>query len=240
MRNVAILELPFRGRSEFSALLNKPGLRTERVKPYDFARVFPDGAQLIIIPGSARTTADLEYLRGTGGETLIRRHLAQGNVVMGICGGYQMLGQRLADPYFTQGRDRFVDGMGMLPIWTVFGPKLMSCRTRARLCSTGEQVAGVEHRSGASFVVGRGVSNLLTIEQRVATTVAGKTGRHIRLPKPQYVRASHWLEVPWSPGREQVDGLFTNDRKVWGSYLHLIFDNPKFVALLFSHLGLGC
>lgn len=231
MRRIAIFDLPFRGRCEFTRLLGNPGLRAVRVNPYDYHREFRQGADLIIIPGSARTTCDLEYLRATGGESIICRHLSLGGSVLGICGGYQMIGGMLYDPYQTQGPSKTVAGIGLLPTVTVFGRTMMSCETDASLVANGAVVSGLEYRSGASFLQPEHVQRpLLKVVKR----------RFLRpQPDQQVVSIGEptLTEYQWHPGCEEMDGYVSGNGKVWGTYLHLICDNFDFNRLLLSRVA---
>ena len=74
---------------------------------------------LIILPGTKSTIADLKWMRQNGLEAGILKAASRGTPVFGICGGLQMLGTKIADPYETEGGDE-IAGMGLLPAETVF------------------------------------------------------------------------------------------------------------------------
>ena len=78
----------------------------------------PDDAAMIILPGSKSTIADLSELRANGWAEQITAHARRGGQVVGICGGYQMLGRRVLDPDGTEGDVREMDGLGLLDIET--------------------------------------------------------------------------------------------------------------------------
>src|SRR5690606_8202895 len=73
-------------------------------------------ADLIILPGSKNVRDDLAWLRANGWEQAIARHLRYGGKILGICGGYQMLGRRISDPHGIEGAPGAVVGFGYLPI----------------------------------------------------------------------------------------------------------------------------
>lgn len=78
---------------------------------------------MIIIPGTKNTTGDLKWLRQSGMEAAILKQANAGTVVFGVCGGYQMLGQQISDPYGEEdgtGKANVTPGMGLLPIDTTF------------------------------------------------------------------------------------------------------------------------
>src|SRR5579871_201286 len=91
-----------------------------------------EGADWIVLPGSKHTSGDLAWLRDRGIDRPILRHADRGGRVLGICGGLQMLGETLADPHGVDGDAR---GLGLLPLETVFGPKKLLRRTRARFAA---------------------------------------------------------------------------------------------------------
>ena len=76
---------------------------------------------LVILPGSKATIADLATLRAEGWDIDLRAHVRRGGHVLGLCGGYQMLGRSLADPDGVEGPPGFVAGLGLLPVDTVLG-----------------------------------------------------------------------------------------------------------------------
>jgi adenosylcobyric acid synthase len=82
-------------------------------------RPLPAGADLILLPGSKSTIADLQVLMAEGWDIDIRAHHRQGGKVVGLCGGYQMLGRSVADPDGIEGAPRTVSGIGLLDVTTV-------------------------------------------------------------------------------------------------------------------------
>jgi adenosylcobyric acid synthase len=97
-------------------LAAEPAVELMHVKP-DAA--LPGDADLVILPGSKATIADLEVLRASGLETDIRAHVRRGGLLLGLCGGYQMLGRTIADPDGIEGPPGKVDGLGLLDVETV-------------------------------------------------------------------------------------------------------------------------
>jgi adenosylcobyric acid synthase len=82
----------------------------------------PVDAALVVLPGSKATIADLAFLRAEGWDTDILAHHRRGGLVLGLCGGYQMLGRHLADPYGFEGPPARVAGLGLLDVETVLMP----------------------------------------------------------------------------------------------------------------------
>ncbi len=86
----------------------------------------PGNAALVILPGSKATIADLASLREFGWDIDLRAHVRRGGVVLGICGGYQMLGRKVADPQGIEGPPATVEGLGLLDVETVLeGDKIL-------------------------------------------------------------------------------------------------------------------
>jgi adenosylcobyric acid synthase len=82
----------------------------------------PGDAALIILAGSKATIADLAALRAEGWDIDIRAHHRRGGVILGLCGGYQMLGRRIADPHGVEGPAAATEGLGLLDVATVMTP----------------------------------------------------------------------------------------------------------------------
>ncbi len=94
----------------------EPGVELLMVPP---GRPIPAEAALIVLPGSKATIADLAALRAEGWDIDIRAHHRRGGVILGICGGYQMLGRRIADPGGIEGPAGAAEGLGLLDVETV-------------------------------------------------------------------------------------------------------------------------
>jgi adenosylcobyric acid synthase len=86
-------------------------------------------ADIIILPGSKNTIADLTELRGNGVAAEIVRLARQGKTIIGICGGYQMMGQRIEDPHHAEGETEAVQGLGLLPAYTVLEKEKQTVRS---------------------------------------------------------------------------------------------------------------
>ncbi|MDN2565861.1 cobyric acid synthase [Aquibium sp. A9E412] len=93
----------------------EPDVRVERVRP---GRALPGDADLVLLPGSKATIADLAALRAAGFDIDITAHVRRGGRVLGLCGGYQMLGRSIADPDGIEGPPGRVEGLGLLSVDT--------------------------------------------------------------------------------------------------------------------------
>jgi adenosylcobyric acid synthase len=102
---------------DFDPLATEPGIRVTFVKP---GQPIPADADLIILPGTKSTIADLAFVRAQGWDIDIVAHARQGKRVLGICGGYQMLGTEIADPDGVEGpAGETVQGLGLLQVSTI-------------------------------------------------------------------------------------------------------------------------
>ena len=110
---------------DFDPLAAEPDVRLDMVAP---GRPLPPDADLIILPGSKSTIADLEFLRRQGWDIDLKAHLRRGGRVLGICAGYQMLGRSVADPLGVEGPAGGVaPGLGLLAVDTVMeGDKVLT------------------------------------------------------------------------------------------------------------------
>ena len=97
----------------------EPGVEVVMVPP---GRPIPAEAAIIVLPGSKATIADLGALRAEGWDIDILAHHRRGGMIVGLCGGYQMLGRRIADPLGIEGTAAAVDGLGLLDVETTLSP----------------------------------------------------------------------------------------------------------------------
>jgi adenosylcobyric acid synthase len=110
----------------------------------------PPPADLVILPGSKNVRADLQWLRTQNWEPYLRRHLRYGGKLIGICGGFQMLGQVLADPLGLEGAPGDSPGFGWLELHTVLEAEKQLRNVGGRLLPGGEPVQGYEIHAGVS------------------------------------------------------------------------------------------
>ncbi|MET0248396.1 MAG: cobyric acid synthase [Sphingobium sp.] len=121
----------------------EPGVDLLMVPP---GQPIPAEAALIVLPGSKATIADLEAMRQEGWDIDIRAHHRRGGAILGICGGYQMLGRRIADPDGLEGPPGMVDGLGLLDVETT----LMAGKTLSQIGgkALGADFSGYEMHMG--------------------------------------------------------------------------------------------
>ena len=108
----------------------------------------PGDADLILLPGSKATLADLSFLRFQGWHVDIAAHVRRGGALLGICGGYQMLGKTVSDPDGVEGPPGAAPGLGLLNVETVLTGKKTLTEVSGKARQTGEAIAGYEMHVG--------------------------------------------------------------------------------------------
>jgi adenosylcobyric acid synthase len=108
----------------------------------------PPEARVVIIPGSKSTIGDLAFLRAQGWDIDIAAHVRRGGHVLGLCGGYQMLGRKISDPDGVEGPPQTVAGLGLIDIDTVLTGDKVVRSTAALHVATGQIIAGYEIHLG--------------------------------------------------------------------------------------------
>ena len=145
---IAVPRLPrIANFDDLDPLRAEPDVAVEIVEP---GMPLPANADLVLLPGSKATIADLAAMRSEGWDIDILAHRRRGGAVLGICGGYQMLGRSLDDPEGVEGRRGKVAGLGLLDIETVLGGDKTTTRVSGRHAGTGEGVTGYEIHLGRS------------------------------------------------------------------------------------------
>ena len=205
--NIGVVKLSrISNYTDFDALEAEPDVRLTYVEGADQLR----GLDILIIPGSKATTTDLFFLMERGLFEAIR---AFRGTIIGICGGYQMLGKRVTDPNAVESSIREAEGLALLDVVTVMLERKTTHQVRAELLPAGFQVAprcrgelgGYEIHMGET-ILGPGV--------RSFARVTSRSGKPV----------------------EVLDGAVSCDGRVFGTYLHGIFDNVGFRAALLNRL----
>ena len=157
--DIAVIRLPkISNFTDFQAFSLEPDVTVRYVDRMD-SLGRPD---MVILPGTKNTISDLKWLRETGLETGIIRLADQGTIVCGICGGYQMLGEKIVDASGVEGDTDSIRGMGLLPVETSFEPEKTRKRKEVQLGMlpgvfaplSGRHVCGYEIHMGHSGVSG--------------------------------------------------------------------------------------
>ncbi len=204
--DIAVIRLPrISNFTDFNSLECVPGVDLRYVKTAGELK-HPD---LVILPGTKNTMEDLLWMRQNGMEAAVLKLAAQGCPVIGICGGYQMLGEHLSDPHGVE-HGGVLKGMGLLPIETEFAPE----KTRTRVSGHLNQVSGLlEQASGVPFE---------GYEIHMGKTIL-RGGR----PLTQ-------IEVLAEKETAQPDGC--QEGNIYGTYVHGFFDREEVAKALVSAL----
>ena len=195
---VAVIAYPrISNLDEFQSLKNVPGVRLLWARtPADVA-----GADWIVLPGSKHTSGDLAWLRAQGLDSAVAVHASRGGVVLGICGGLQMLGEALVDPH---GIDGNAPGLGLLPLVTVF-----------------EREKTVRHRNATFGTLTGDWAALSDVPMAGYEIHHGQTAAH-----PQMAQDGHAVMpegLAWQNARGNVLGLYLHGLFEDAAVLHALF-----------------
>jgi adenosylcobyric acid synthase len=207
--DIAIIRLPrIANFDDFDALRAEPGIRVRYVSTASAL----GQRRAIILPGTKSTVADLAWVHEQGFAEVIRQAAARGTAVVGICGGYQMLGRSIRDPERVESSREEAAGLGLLPVETVFNGRKATYQARGRILGApgwlqslaGQEVEGYEIHMGRTV---------------------GEKG---------------WLKITRRNGKpaDIAEGAVSGDGKVWGCYLHGLFANERLRREWLKSLGL--
>jgi len=154
---------------------------------------------IIIIPGSKNTIADLSYLKKAGLAQQIISAISHkpSTVLLGICGGYQMLGEKIYDKHSLESNEKEIDGLGLLPVNTVLEKKKVLAQIKAREIASGLEVYGYEIHHGSS--------NILEAHKPIFE-ITQSNGKQVKY----------------------FDGVKSKDGRIFGTYIHGLFDSDIF------------
>jgi adenosylcobyric acid synthase len=145
---IAVPRLPrIANFDDLDPLRAEPDVRVELIEP---GHPLPADADLILLPGSKSTIGDLQALRAAGWDIDLKAHVRRGGRVLGLCGGYQMLGARLDDPDGTEGPAGAVDGLGLLRVETRLGGDKALVDVAGTERASGQIVRGYEMHIGTT------------------------------------------------------------------------------------------
>lgn len=223
--DIAVIKLPrISNFTDFNALEHMEGVSLRYVTGVSELK----DADMIILPGTKSTMQDLNWMRQNGLEAAIKQRAAKGKIILGICGGYQMLGEILSDPNHVEASGT-MEGMGLLPITTVF--EEAKVRTRVYGCInslegefallSGVPIEGYEIHMGVSTVTDPGKGSYLSC---ITDRLSGENEDH-----------------SVDNQNTKTDGCISGN--VFGTYVHGIFDREEFlesvVKLLYKRKGLS-
>ncbi|MBT6046897.1 MAG: cobyric acid synthase [Candidatus Scalindua sp.] len=210
--DIAIIRLPrISNFTDFDILIREKSLSVRFVED---ARSIgnPD---LIIIPGTKNTIGDLESIKESGIANAVTGLANSGTMVIGICGGYQMLGKVILDPENAESKTLETDGLGLIDVSTLF-----------RMQKNTHQVKATLHDRGTDIFKGLNSDNKIT-------------GYEIHMGETELLNGTApFLKILERSDKEvsMDDGAVSSDGNVIGTYLHGIFDNNEFRLELINKL----
>jgi adenosylcobyric acid synthase len=197
--DIAVVRLPLISNfDDFEPLAAEPGVAVRFVRSANEIR----GADVVVLPGSKGTMSDLRWLFATGLADAIQRAAADGRPIVGVCGGYQMLGEAVHDPDRVESDALSARALGLLPAVTTFVPQKTTVRVRARVADT----CGLFSSAAGSEVVAYEIH-------------AGRTS-------PNALSPFTIVERGGVPVRD-ADGAVGATGHVVGTYLHGLFANDR-------------
>jgi len=171
---------------------------------------------LLILPGTKSTLADRQWLDERGFDAAIHEFYETGGTIIGICGGFQLLGREIADPDGVEGEARQLAGLGLLDVTTVMLPQKQTHQVEGVL-APGAGLAGLPDNSAVSGY-----------EIHMGETERGESAQPFAL-----------LLRRGTTGVDLADGAVSPDGRVWGSYLHDLFRNRHVRDALLNRLRRG-
>lgn len=132
---------------DLDPLVAEPGVEVQFVEP---GHALPGDADLVVLPGSKATIGDMRFLRSQGWDVDLRAHLRRGGWLLGLCGGYQMLGRTIRDPEGIEGEPGEEPGLGVLDLDTDLAGAKQLVEVSGTECLTGQAVRGYEMHIGAT------------------------------------------------------------------------------------------
>lgn len=207
---IAVLQLP--RISNFTDIDPFIGLPDTRIR-YIKKGAAIGKADLLIIPGTKNSILDLLYLKDEGYEREILKLAREGTMIAGICGGYQMLGEKLFDPLGTEAGIGPLDGLGLLPVTTTFADQKSTYQVEGEILAGEGFWKSIQGQSVSGYEIHMGHSE-----------VEPTAGRLIEVKS----RSGHPETI--------MDGAAAQGGRVFGTYLHGIFDNPNLMLALVNDL----
>ena len=197
---------------------------------------------MIILPGTKSTIADLLWLRENGLEAKIKQYASRGGIVFGICGGYQMLGETIEDSEGVEtGTARTVKGMGLLPVHTVFEKEKRRTQVNGRFGLMEGTLSGISGAPIEGYEIHMGRTEMIPKNSTVAESPLKSKGNRQNMDSHAKILQAPAICIRESDGNiERYDGYRRGN--VLGCYIHGLFDSGetagKLVQCLLEAKGL--
>lgn len=206
--DIAVIQLPrIANFDDFTPLASEAGVRLRYVN----ACATLGQPDAVILPGSKSTIADLIWLRERGLARAIVQLAAAGAAVVGICGGYQMLGQRIRDPQGIESAQPETWALSLLPVETTFAPDKATHQVEARIDSAPVWLASLAGQTLQGYEIHMGQS----VSRQPWLTLTRRSGQPVAVP----------------------DGAVDATGRIWGCYLHGLFANQALRHRWLASLG---
>jgi adenosylcobyric acid synthase len=219
---VAVICLPHLANfDDIDPLRHVPGVHAQFVTTVARA----EAADLVIIPGTKATIPDLEWMREHGFVEWIAARAGDGVPIVGLCGGLQMLGERVDDPSALESPQRSAVGIGLLPITTVLAPRKTVRLRDLHVQADHGLLAGMMGLTLSGYEIHAGITTAAVVAE-VTTDAAGAGALREALVAAEHDPADGLL------------GIISPSGTVFGTYLHGLFENPGFVTRLLANAAL--
>lgn len=194
--DIAVIHLPHMSNfTDFDALEREPSVKLRYIKtPQEL-----EGADVVIIPGTKNTINDLKWLKLSGLADKIRStHNSQLTAILiGICGGFQMLGKIISDPYLIESSAKKTKGLGLLDMTTTLAINKQIHQIKGKDLLSKTNIYGYEIHHG---------NTKISASVKPHFIITNRTGKAVRI----------------------LDGAISSDKRVWGTYIHGLFDSKQF------------
>ena len=238
MLDIAVLRLPRMSNfTDFAVFDTQP----DAVLRYVADAPSLNKPDLVIVPGSKSSIDDMRFLRESGlAGALIELH-KQEVPIIGICGGFQMLGRRILDPDQVESDNAAIDGLGLLDMETRFASIKKTTRTRLSLLQHKGVLQGTEGMEPEGYEIHMGRSTPGPGCHFLAKRLpGGGPGLNYDIPAKCEAEYGNLAECGQEDDNSAgCEGAVSGDGKVIGTYLHGFFDNLSFTRTLLNNLRLA-
>jgi adenosylcobyric acid synthase len=200
--DVVVIKLPHISNfTDFDPLEDEPDVQLRYVSKANKI----GNPDMVIIPGSKNTIHDMAYLEKSGLASMIIEQEKRGIPIVGICGGFQILGKELHDPQHTESDIDSIKGLGLMDMSTIFEPEKITTQVQAEIVGSGRFFDGIKGQYVAGYEIHMGRTQI---------------GEGVIPAFRIFERSTQGVDI--------LDGAVRTDGRVFGTYIHGIFDNDKF------------
>ena len=206
--DIVVIHLPrIANFDDFDPLDAEPNLRIRYVDSVEQV----GNPAAIIIPGTKSTINDLAWMRSQGLDKIIQKYAQNGGAVVGICGGYQMLGEVIHDPQHVESKLENAPGLGLLPIETLFSGEKATHQAKAQVQNGSGWFRNIEGQTISGYEIHMGRTDSQSPWMKLSE------------------RSSQSVDVS--------DGATSEDGRIWGCYMHGLFSNKNLRRAWLKDLG---